>query len=105
MRRAWQPTPVFLPGEPHEQKRLADYSPGGHKESDTTEVTEHAHMRFNERHTVQEGSVTGVFLSYRCCKEFTGRSNGEEKIFVCMINTAKFILFILAMRHGLWDLP
>jgi len=45
------------------------------------------------------------FLSYRCCKEFTGRSNGEEKIFVCMINTAKFILFILAMRHGLWDLP
>ena len=39
LRRAWQPTPVFLPGEPHEQKRLADYSPGGHKESDTTEVT------------------------------------------------------------------
>ena len=42
LRRAWQPTPVFLPGESHGQKSLASYSPWGHKESDTTEVTEHA---------------------------------------------------------------
>jgi len=26
-RRAWQPTPVFLPGESHGQKGLVDYSP------------------------------------------------------------------------------
>jgi len=26
-RRAWQPTPVFLPGEFREQKRLVGYSP------------------------------------------------------------------------------
>ena len=26
-RRAWQPTPVFLPGEPHRQRSLASYSP------------------------------------------------------------------------------
>jgi len=38
-RRAWQPTPVFLPGESHEQRSLAGYSPQGHKESDTTEAT------------------------------------------------------------------
>ena len=38
-RRKWQPTPVFLPGESHGQRSLADYSPWGHKESDTTEVT------------------------------------------------------------------
>ena len=38
-RRAWQPTPVFLPGESHRQKNLAVYSAWGHKESDTTEVT------------------------------------------------------------------
>ena len=38
-RRAWQPTPVFLPGESHGQKGLAGYSPQGHKESDTTEAT------------------------------------------------------------------
>ena len=36
-RRAWQPTPVFLPGEPHEQRSLAGYSPWGRKESDRTE--------------------------------------------------------------------
>ena len=38
-----QPTPVFLPGESHGQRSLAGYSPWGHKESDTTEVTEHTH--------------------------------------------------------------
>ena len=38
-RRAWQPTPVFLPGESHGQRSLAGYSPQGRKESDTTEVT------------------------------------------------------------------
>ena len=36
-RREWQPTPVFLPGEPHGQRSLAGYSPWGRKESDMTE--------------------------------------------------------------------
>ena len=36
-RRAWQPTPIFLPGESHGQKSLASPSPWGCKESDTTE--------------------------------------------------------------------
>ena len=35
--RAWEPTPVFLPGESHGQRSLAGYSPWGYKESDTTE--------------------------------------------------------------------
>ena len=39
-RRAWQPTPVLLPGESHGQRSLAGYSPWGPKETDTTEVTE-----------------------------------------------------------------
>ena len=38
-RRAWQPTPVFLPGESHGQRSLAGYSPGSHRESDMTEAT------------------------------------------------------------------
>ena len=38
-RRAWQPTPVFLPGESHEQRSLVDYSPWGGKELDMIEVT------------------------------------------------------------------
>ena len=38
-RRTWQPTPVFLPGEPHGQRSLASNSPWGRTESDTTEAT------------------------------------------------------------------
>ena len=29
--RAWQPTPVFLPGESQGQRSLAGYSPWGHR--------------------------------------------------------------------------
>ena len=32
-RREWQPTPVFLPGEPPGQRNLVGYSPWGRKES------------------------------------------------------------------------
>ena len=34
-----QPTPVFLPGEPHGQRSLVGYSPWGREESDTAELT------------------------------------------------------------------
>ena len=36
-RRKWQPTPVFLPGESHEQRSLAATVHGGHTKLDTTE--------------------------------------------------------------------
>ena len=36
-KRAWQLTPVFLPGESHGQRSLAGYSPRGRNESDMTE--------------------------------------------------------------------
>ena len=42
-RRAWQPTPEFLPRELHGQRSLAGCSPWG-TESDTTEATWHAQM-------------------------------------------------------------
>ena len=37
LEKEWQPTPVFLPGESHGQKRLQGYS----KELDTTEQLNH----------------------------------------------------------------
>ena len=40
-KRAWTPTPEFLPGEFHRQRNLAGYRPWGCKESNTTEATEH----------------------------------------------------------------
>ena len=40
-RRAWQPTPVFLPGESHVQRSLGGYSPRDLKKLDVTEATWH----------------------------------------------------------------
>ena len=37
-RRAWQPTPGFLPGESHGQRTLGGYSPWGCEESDMTKL-------------------------------------------------------------------
>ena len=36
-RRKWQPTPVFLPAESHEQRSLSGYRPWGDNELDRTE--------------------------------------------------------------------
>ena len=43
-RRAWQPTPVFLPGESYGQRSLVGNIPQGGKELDVTEETYHASM-------------------------------------------------------------
>ena len=70
-RRAWQPTPVFLPGESHGQWSLAGYSPQGRKELDMTEATEHAHNSSNEKQveeTVPARSQTWFFSATRTPK-------------------------------------
>ena len=38
-RRAWQPTPVFLPGKAHGQRGLLGYRPQSGTESNMTEET------------------------------------------------------------------
>ena len=65
-RRVWQPTPIFLPGESHGQRSLADYRPLGCKKLDMTEVTYQQQCIHpwengdgNERRTIKEGEVTG----------------------------------------------
>ena len=50
-RKAWQPTPVFLPGESYGQRSLAGHNPWGRKELDTTEET--------LAHTVLAGRTPG----------------------------------------------
>ena len=47
-RRAWQPTPVLLPGESHGQGSLVSYSPWDRKELDTTVATEHIRRNYGE---------------------------------------------------------
>ena len=58
---AWQPTPVFLPGESYGQRSLADYEPWGHKESDMTEVTEYARTQWHK--VIMLSLPKGVFYS------------------------------------------
>ena len=41
LRRAWQPTPAFLPGKSHGQRSLEGYSPWGRKDLDKTEWLTH----------------------------------------------------------------
>ena len=45
--KAWQPTPVFLPGESHGQRSLLGYSPWDCKQLDTTEATQHTHVQMD----------------------------------------------------------
>ena len=42
-KKKWQLIPVFLTRESRGQRNLVDYSPWGHKESDTTEHTPTSH--------------------------------------------------------------
>ena len=52
-RRAWKPTPVFLPGESHGQRSLAGYSPWGQKEPGMTEVAQHTRIH-SELHSTTD---------------------------------------------------
>ena len=49
LEEAWQPTPVFLPGESHGQRNLVCYSPWGCRELDSTEC-----LRTHTRRWVKE---------------------------------------------------
>ena len=58
-RREWQPTPVFLTGESHGQRSMANYSPQGRKESDMIEATQHAYLQDKDsRISTQKRLVT-----------------------------------------------
>ena len=62
-RRAWKPTPVFLPRESHGQKSLEAYSPLGSKEVDTTEELKSLLMKVKE-----ESEKVGLKLSIQKTK-------------------------------------
>jgi len=65
-------TPVFLPGESHGQRSLADYSPRGCKQSDTTEqlsihtyeVLEAVFILFSKDTTSNKGTECIICLFY-----------------------------------------
>ena len=52
-RRKWQPTPVFLPGKSHGQRRLAGYGLWGSQKSGMTEQLNHLHHGSIWRSSIQ----------------------------------------------------
>ena len=77
-RRAWQPTPVFLPGESHWQRSLAGYSPWGCKDLDTTERLKHS-----------KGLAHGIKCSWGPCWSPSSLCVWQCK--VTALNTARFL--------------
>ena len=71
-RRAWQRTPVFLPGESPWTKELAWRSPRGHKESYMTERLSTAQRSLGT--CVPVCVLLCVFCVYPCVCEWTGAS-------------------------------
>ena len=62
-RRAWQPTPVFLPGEFHGQRNLVGYSPPGVAKTRTRLTNAHTHTQKRvhfPRQQVEMADVSGL---------------------------------------------
>ena len=57
-RRAWLPTPVFLPREFHGQRSPLGYSPQSHKESGTNKQLTHTHT-----HTYAYTKLSSVYVN------------------------------------------
>ena len=66
-RRAWQPTPVFLPRESHGQKSLGGYSPWGRKESNATWQLNNTlrYQKLNYQTEIQSTKNTGIFSYFK----------------------------------------
>ena len=92
-RRKWQFTSGFLPGEFHGQRSLSDCSPWGHKEADTTEETEQAHM-----HKADIILFLTVFVFY----VFNVRLVGT--IFKVFIEFVKVLLLLYVLIFWLYHL-
>ena len=90
-------TPVFLPGEFHEQRSLVGYSLRGRKESDTTEATEHTNNHRNtERssspefhHHITKGLLTRQAQLSRKKKKIQGISKGNKHNLKTLEQTSK----------------
>ena len=79
-RRAWQPTPVSLPGESHGQRSLAGYSPWGGKESDRTERLTHTHTVLTPQPGIKPipYALKGLDGSYPAPRPLESRCAGQR---------------------------
>ena len=86
-RRAWQPTPVFLPGEFHGQRSLVGYSLWGHKESDMTEPLTHTHTHTHTQLREGEGRDRGPAGAYRENRQPAPGFQRSSNSILCLLDT------------------
>ena len=125
-RRKWKPTPVFLPGEFHEQRTLVGLSPWGRKESDTTMQITHTCLEYVSLDRICKLSLLGtlrqwLFDKYFFSWDFSSVDPGLtlwkmnfgwgplKRLFspffhsVSVPRKAKFSVDTLFLVHLLWD--
>ena len=67
-RKAWQPLPVYLPGEPLGQRSLVGHSPWGLKELEMMETTEHSCTHMSSLwHELRDNSAQKINTSKCDC--------------------------------------
>ena len=102
-RREWQPTPVFLPGEFHGQRRLAGYSPWGPKESDTTERLTLSPYFSSASGFIVSSSVLWVFLFFSLKFSWPSRKHLQPWTFFSFLIQVWLILCLES--HCTWYNP
>ena len=82
-RREWQPTPVFMPGEFHGQRKLVGHSSWSHKESDTTErltLSQHAYTWVHSEVDKSKERVNQTSIPLKLGRDLSkGMANFVEK--------------------------
>ena len=115
-RMAWQPAPVFLPGESHEWRSLAGYSPSGHKESDMTEqLSTHTHATLWWEKATSQRKVSALWLALHLCGPHSTAARGSglnekglELYLDLQLSPASSYLCLPTPQQvtvTLWDLP
>ena len=96
-KRAWQPTPVFLPGESHGQRSLVGYSPWGRTKTNTTEATE-----LSMQHAITE-SLKDVNHNLFCDTLYN--LSGEAHIFDLIFKGYRSLKFAATLRVVFQEFP
>ena len=107
-RRAWQPTLVFLPGEPHGQRSLAGCSPWGHKETQLRKLSMQAGRKEHRTKTFSKKSSNLLLKLYLFASEvilITLISLLTNQISYQMISKAILILNLTLCHHRAWATP
>ena len=81
-RRAWLPTPIFLPGQSHGQRNLAGYSSWGCKELDTAEWLTHMRTSICLAFTMHRNFVNSSFYFSQTLRahalSFRGKGSSKD---------------------------